>query len=176
MSKVTTEMKEIRDRGGALRATVNIDKKCLLRGVMELTFLPSLYQWRYFEKTDKKPAHWHAKFHGVDIHLRDGVVLNDLYNMASEIQLDHLEFLVEIKTRDVSATHGPDEHKYVYLNVFPLPKGEKAKRAVLITDMRPVLDGKVIKFVNHRGFGSIRGRIFRTFGRENGVVTVVDCD
>lgn len=88
-------------------------------------------EFRFKEADGPKPAHFHCRIAGVDVHLRDGLTPTDLKTRPVAI---------EVKSRNVSSTTGPKKPKYVYINAYPTAEGTESRESVHIGRNAPAGD------------------------------------
>ncbi len=73
----------------------------------------------------EKPAHWHVRHEGTDIHLRDGLTPAQLATARAEI-----------KVRQVRNHRGTAQ--YVYCNLYPAPAGSGPTKRLYVGRGRSV--------------------------------------
>jgi hypothetical protein len=84
-------------------------------------------QIKHVPAEGEKPAYDHVKHMNVDIHLRDGVKPDEK---------GEIHGMIEVKVREIKPRRESDGDKinyYLYINVFPLRDGAKAKKIVTLT-------------------------------------------
>lgn len=146
-----------------------IKKKCFKYEVMNLLLpgdVSSVNAWTWKEADGEKPAHWHARSHGVDMHLRDGLNPVTLAKTGCA--------LVEVKERIVpNRETGGEPLCYVYLNLYPVPEGGRPTHTLIVTREKSQAEGGTIVFTQGgRTFSTTEAKIFKTWHRSAPVSVV----
>lgn len=118
--------KPVKNRDGRVVGTTTIKKYRLWEG--EVVLLVDSRKFRYIAAAGEVPEYFHAKLHGVDVHLRD-----DLIPGTTGITFGK----AEIGCREVTSTLGDEVARYMYVNIFPSAGGETEYELVLGRADRP---------------------------------------
>ncbi|RME52148.1 hypothetical protein D6783_05690 [Candidatus Woesearchaeota archaeon] len=132
---VVREKSKKRDRGPKKGSEVLITTTHgVVREVNGILRFPDGLEFTYVREEADVPAHWHARYKGMDLHLRDveGWAEVGLDPSEGTVFLEKVTGRVEIKGRTVSWSDEDQVREYLYLNIFPFENGQSVEEEVIL--------------------------------------------